>query len=269
MKVFKLAEEVLQAKIHEVMSKYNAGQATATINFDNMMKLEDPKEKLEVAFTQTAWDKMHALVKQCSTECAWHGIVKPTDKGYAITDILVYPQRVASVTVEADDDKYNPWLMTLTDDQINNMRMQGHSHVNMGVHPSSVDKDYYATMMHHVQDYYIFLIVNKKQEVYCEVYDVINNVVYEPKDCVIKFPAGQTKWADTQLEAMVTKPVITTTVATSSVLNTSATGSKRRTTPWWEPLETKPAGNIRSLTNYGTDAAGAYFIDSTGGKVRY
>ena len=62
---------------------------------------------------------------------------------YLISDILVYPQEVTGSTVTTDQNEYEMWLMKQEDDVFNNIRMQGHSHVNMSTSPSSVDLNLY------------------------------------------------------------------------------------------------------------------------------
>jgi hypothetical protein len=127
---------------------------------------------------------MRALVDNASTEISWHGLVEPYEDTVRIYDVLVYPQVATAVTVEADDDNnaYVSWLDDLPDAQFNQVRMQGHSHVNMGTSPSGTDINFYETLLEHVKDFYIFMILNKAGSVFVEYYDIANNVVYETAD---------------------------------------------------------------------------------------
>lgn len=142
------------------------------------------KNKLDVFFTPDAYAKMQSLVENAKEEIGWHGTVTKLESGFLITDILVYPQTVTSVTVRTDESKYAKWLMKLDDDIVNSMHFQGHSHVNMGVSPSSTDLDLYANMLTTLPDngYYIFFIVNKRDNIYAEIYDMEANIKYETKD---------------------------------------------------------------------------------------
>jgi hypothetical protein len=122
---------------------------------------------------------MRAVVNEFNTEVAWHGTVVRDGLSFTVTDIIIYPQIVTSATVESDDAEYSKFLDTLPDEVYNAIRLQGHSHVNMGVTPSSVDWSYYEELLAHVPDFYITMITNKRSEVWVEIYDVAANIVYE------------------------------------------------------------------------------------------
>ena len=179
-----LEESQLADVVQDTLKQLLKGKKTITISPDSMLKLPKPKpdERLNILFSEDAWRKMEALVNGCPKEIAWHGLVKPMDQGFYIYDILVYPQQATAATVESDDEKYTPWLDSLPDDQFNAVRFQGHSHVNMGATPSAVDLDFYETLIQHVNDYYIFFIMNKSEKIWCNIYDVKNNRVYETED---------------------------------------------------------------------------------------
>lgn len=167
--------------------------------------------KCVVAFTPSAYLKMQTLTKQCSTEVAAHGVVERLDaQHYLIKDILVYPQKVTAATVAATDD-YGPWLMDLSDDVFNNLRFQWHSHVNMGTSPSGVDDNWYETLLKDVEDYYIFMITNKRDECFVNVYDVAENLIYESSDITVTILSEDNcniiEWAKTQLKEQLEVPV--------------------------------------------------------------
>ena len=122
---------------------------------------------------------MTHLVKIHDKEVAWHGVVERKPKNqYLVQDILIYPQTVTGVTVDADTEAYPQWLIE-NRDLINKMRLQGHSHVNMGVTPSSTDEQYYAELSAQVSDFYIFIILNKSGTSYTRIYDFESGIEYE------------------------------------------------------------------------------------------
>lgn len=144
-----------------------------------------------VFFDKHAWDKMQGLIKGFSEEVAWHGVAYRGAEGtdeYYITDILVYPQEVTGGTVTTDQEKYQTWLMNHDDDVFNNIRMQGHSHVNMGVTPSSVDNALYDKILDQLEEdmFYIFMIYNKKGDKTFKIYDLAKNVLFETSDVTVK-----------------------------------------------------------------------------------
>ena len=147
-------------------------------------------EKTTVYFTSVAWTKMVALIMEFNDDVAWHGLARRgTDpEGYVIYDILVYPQEVIGATVNTDQEKYQVWLMEHEDDVFNNIRMQGHSHVNMATSPSSVDTTHQEKILDQLEDhmFYIFMIWNKKFESNTKVYDLQKNMLYENHDVSVK-----------------------------------------------------------------------------------
>lgn len=146
------------------------------------------QRKATLYFTELAYLKMMTLVREFNKEIAWHGIAKrgddPEKDEYIISDILVYPQEVTGSTVNTDQEKYQMWLMNHEDEVFNNIRMQGHSHVNMGTTPSAVDNSLYDRILDQLDNdmFYIFLIWNKRGEKTIKIYDLAKNILFETAD---------------------------------------------------------------------------------------
>jgi hypothetical protein len=140
---------------------------------------------ISVQITPEAYIKMIKLVNGCDKEIAWHGYVHKEDNNYLIKDIVVYPQKITSVTVEADEQRYSDWLQK-QGEKLNTLRFQGHSHVNMGVTPSLTDTTYFKDLLEQVNDYYIFIIVNKSHQINMRVYDKRQNVLFTEVPLKIK-----------------------------------------------------------------------------------
>lgn len=130
--------------------------------------------------------KMDLLVKESNKEVGWHGLVMKAGLVYVIYDILLFPQKVTGSTVNPDESEYYEWMEKLTDTQINNMRFHGHSHVNMGVSPSGVDMQFREDLVKNVEDYYIFMIVNKKGNYEISIYDKALGVVMDESDITFR-----------------------------------------------------------------------------------
>ena len=128
--------------------------------------------------------KMRELVRQCDKEIGWHGTVSYDEEAntYLVEDIFVFPQEVTGATVQSIDEVYGLWLMEFDDDTFNKLRLHGHSHVNMGAFPSGVDTAYQETLTDRVQDFYIFIILNKRNDYYLCLFDIANNLMYEKED---------------------------------------------------------------------------------------
>lgn len=149
----------------------------------------DNKKKPIIKFSEKARLIIKELVKQCSKEIAWNGLVnydKDTNT-YEVYDILIFPQIVTGTSVDVDETKYAMWLASLTNEQLEHMRFHGHSHVHMAVRPSGVDTGYQKEMLNmQIKDYYIFMIFNKSENMYACIYDVAGNAFYEDDDIIIE-----------------------------------------------------------------------------------
>ena len=189
-KLIKLTPDVIESMRQDFEKALNSvkltdGKFTFSKSFGNVQR------KATAYYTEIAWLKMQTLIREFDKEVAWHGVAfrgdDPEKDEYIIKDILVYPQEVTGATVTTDQEKYQTWLMSHDDDVFNNIRMQGHSHVNMAVSPSSVDTALYEKLLYQLDDtmFYIFLIYNKKGEKTYLIYDMAKNVLFETADVTV------------------------------------------------------------------------------------
>ena len=186
-KPIKLTEDLLQRIQEEFIEKVKSVKM-----FDGKLEYSrtfqwDDNGKATVFLSSVAFAKMNALIQQFSDEIAWHGVVRRDDNDpsiFYITDILVYPQVVTGATVNTDQEAYQTWLYSFDDETFNGIRMQGHSHVNMSVTPSGVDTTHQEKILEQIgdEDYYIFMIWNKRYEHFVSIFDMKNNTLYETKD---------------------------------------------------------------------------------------
>lgn len=151
-----------------------------------MIQFIDKVETPKIFFTLKAKQKIHAIAQYNeSQECALEGIVRHEGNEYIIEDVFAYPQIITSATVSMDDDKYIQWLNDLPDDIINRKRFQVHSHVNMGVTPSGTDLNCYENYLSVVDDFMIFMIVNRKNEFNIWLYDMEQGLKYDKESLEI------------------------------------------------------------------------------------
>lgn len=148
---------------------------------ESVDKVITDKQLLEpqIFILDTAWLKIQMLVKENTGEVAWHCLVErhPNNR-FVIYDVLVFPQEVTGATANGIDGEYEMWLATLPDEQFDFVRCHMHSHVNMGVTPSSVDENYYNSLMTQVKEYYITMIINKSNVYHLRFYDKENNLMW-------------------------------------------------------------------------------------------
>lgn len=148
--------------------------------------------KATVFITPSAFAKMWALISGFSKEVAWHGRARRLDDEtkdeYLIYDIMVYPQEVTGGTVNTDQMKYQDWILKFDDEVFHSIRFQGHSHVEMAVSPSSTDMDHQKKIIDQLgdEDFYIFMIWNKKAACHTKVYDMKKNVFFDNEDCTVR-----------------------------------------------------------------------------------
>lgn len=184
----KAKEEFLKAVIAEAAAQLNVARSFPEIKInkkftDNVIK---PEKNAIINFSAMAWLKMRTQVTNSKEECAWHGVVEANEDRtiFCITDILVYPQRIAGVTVEDDDPLYENWHQNLDTYTYNRLRMQGHSHIDMKASPSPRDDSTYANVIQALSNnsFYIFMIANKQSNMWFNIYDLQNNRIWEQED---------------------------------------------------------------------------------------
>lgn len=219
MKRIKMTEEAIKNTLAAVEAELRGAKMTRnqSIQLANGLTEEEKKTygKAEVHICKTAYDKMQALISECSKEIAWHGTIeRDEEKPYVfwITDILVFPQTVTGATVTCDDTEYALWLYSdEVGDNFDKLRFHGHSHVNMGVTPSGTDETYRENLMQNVNDFYVFGIFNKRDDYNLIIYDVENNIMFENSDIDYYIPLDESGvWAKEQMEAKVKEQTFTT-----------------------------------------------------------
>ena len=152
----------------------------------------DPKTTGAILwFTPLAYRKTVALVTAFDDEVAWHGMAVRSNEvmnEFIVEDIAVYPQEVTGSTVVTDQEEYTKWLYAFDDGDFNKIRMQGHSHVNMGVSPSGVDNGHRAKILEQLDPdmFYIFMVWNKQLKTHTLIFDMKHNVLYEDEDVEVK-----------------------------------------------------------------------------------
>jgi len=218
MKPISFNEEV-QRKVLADFQKFLATARLGKNKIDYSYTVEDIVDKTikkpELYFTADAYLKMITLVDSTMDEIGWHGVVERDGHRFKVTDILVYPQIVTGSNIRTDQEAYNAWLMAQPDEIFNNIRYQGHSHVNFSVTPSDFgpgsDVHLYESILQTLRktDYYIFMIINKRREVFVMIYDMAQNIVFEKDDITIyvMLSNGQSlgNWHRTETEKHVLK----------------------------------------------------------------
>lgn len=200
----------------------NMKMSDGKISYSKSFKYE--KATATLWLTPDAYSKTVMLVTSFSDEVAWHGTaVRHTKNEFIIEDIFVYPQEVTGSTVNTDQNGYTKWLYEFDDDAFDKIRMQGHSHVNMGVSPSGVDSGHREQILSQLDAdmFYIFMIWNKRLETHTLIYDMANNILYGDNDITVKIIG------DESLDAFMTDARKKVQKKSSSWGKTTAKGGKK------------------------------------------
>lgn len=189
-KYIKITEEHLEAVREAIMRELLKVRA-ASGDLNLTVPLGKVERRAVLRITETAMWKMKTLVSSFDGEVAWHGVAKRVEGDgdiYEISDVLVYPQKVSSATVDDNMDEAQAWYDGLPDEVFNNLRMQGHSHVNFSTSPSQTDRDLYKKFLDMLDDtmFYIFMIINKRDERMILIYDLQKNILFETPDVDVK-----------------------------------------------------------------------------------
>ena len=210
-------EEFLKA-IRDELYMGNYGKVIEDFSIEDIKKefskVPENINKPILNVTAETYVKMLELVNQATGECSWHGLVDRQEYNntteYTIYDILVFPQINSGIATTTDEDEFAEWQTKLIMDPdfpIENLRMHGHSHVNMNVFSSGVDDKYQEDLLAKVddEDYYIFLIMNKKMEICMFIYDFTQQVMFDTDDIDFRIINSETgedlrTWAIDELE---------------------------------------------------------------------
>lgn len=191
-----------QAEFEKALAatKFADGKLSFTKSFGTVDK------KAKIYISEIAWMKITTLLREFSKEVAWHTTAYriPDSDDYYIKDVLVYPQTVTSATVDMDVEKYAQWLQDGImdgDERFDHIRCQMHSHVNMNVFASGTDIQHQEEILEQLRDndFYIFMIWNKRHEVYMRIFDMEKNVLFEKEDidwAVLDDTVGLSKFLD-------------------------------------------------------------------------
>lgn len=192
-KVIKFNEEQ-KNELREAFEKALESFKSTDGTFSFSKQFGNLDRRATVLFSEMAWLKMQALINENNQEVGWYGLTKrgddPEKDEYKIYDILVYPQIRTAADIDQDQDECNKWMMDLVKNRREaflDMHMHGHSHVNMGVSPSTTDLAFYKTILAQQNDdmFYIFMIWNKRGEKTIKIYDLAKNVLFETADCTV------------------------------------------------------------------------------------
>jgi len=144
------------------------------------------KKQYIILPTIQALTKMYMFVKHSNIEISWYGTVDiKEDKDnvvFKIEDVYLFNQTCSTVetTIESKDwaNAVAKLIREGRNDIYDRLFLWGHSHVNMGIHPSGRDdkqmEDFYTKSC---STYMIRLICNKDGDMDYTIYDYISGII--------------------------------------------------------------------------------------------
>lgn len=225
-KVIKLTEALREEARRDFEQYLSVGKCqNGEFSFKHRFAGTDGK-RAKILFTPKAWQKMFLLLDHYDTEVSWRGVcLRGEEPGtYVVSDILVFPQKVTGSTATTDEQADTAWICSLPTELKRTVRFHGHSHVNMGAFSSGTDTGYQQEILGQLlaDDYYVFMIWNKKHDFWATVFDMRDNVQYEDADISVILQG--TDWDPKSFLEEADKLVVKTTYTQSSY--SSGTGSR-------------------------------------------
>lgn len=139
----------------------------------------------KVYINASALTKMKLYVDGCSDEIGWLGTAYRSGSVVTIEEVYLFDQEVHSTTTEITPEGLSAFGEAILSDPTvdgmeiwNNLKMWGHSHVNMSVFPSGQDDSQMNFFAQSGHDWFIRLIANKKGELRVDLYDYNAGVTY-------------------------------------------------------------------------------------------
>lgn len=137
----------------------------------------------EVLINPNALVKMQLYVDGCTDEIGWLGTARRNDNIYIIDDVFLFEQEVHGATTEINPEGLSKFAEELLQkpegmDIWNNMKVWGHSHVNMSTSPSGQDDKQMETFSQNGHDWFIRIIANKNGSLRIDLYDYKLGLIY-------------------------------------------------------------------------------------------
>ena len=250
-KAIKITQELVDKAVAEFREKLMKIKSTnGTIKYETSLSSKTTT-KAQLTFTDKAVYKMKTLLDSFSGEVGWYGLVDRAGSSFLVDDILVYPQEVTGATVTTDEKTLSAWYDTLSDDEFNRKRFQGHSHVNFAPSPSGTDIADREIKLAELEDgdFFIFMIINKRMEYTVDIYDTATNTHYETNDVDVVFGEEAMDFYK-NMEVVKTKVYTVPAYPTYPTYNTKTVADYKRESGLTQVLSQKDKENELPFESY-------------------
>jgi hypothetical protein len=114
-----------------------------------------------LSFTQQSWRQLVLYTLHCPFEIGGLGLIRPVDKDFLVTDVLLVKQDVNDIATRLDSRAVSALIMELIDSgqDPGGLKLWWHSHAEEAPFWSGVDQD---TIENFQNDYMISLVANHR-----------------------------------------------------------------------------------------------------------
>lgn len=136
-----------------------------------------------VLISKEALVKMKLYIDEVDDEVGWLGTAFRQGRNIYIQDVFLFDQEVHATTTEITPEGLSSFAEEILQredgiDLWNNLKVWGHSHVNMGVNPSGQDDDQMLVFKDSGHDWFLRIIANKKGAFKVDIFDYEIGVEY-------------------------------------------------------------------------------------------
>lgn len=140
---------------------------------------------------EKAYEAMRSFVRNCDKEIGWLALCTKKENEYYIYETIICDQEVSGTTT----DLHEKGLQSVAENlihtgrigELDNVRCWGHSHVNMGVTPSFQDNETFEEYYTQCEDYFIRIIMNKKNEYRADLADYPSGLIYKNLELFVDY----------------------------------------------------------------------------------
>lgn len=167
-----------------------------------------------VRISYVAHAKMRALVQECNIEVGWLCSCSELPGGDILIEDVFVPNQICSIatttiTKDGEAQMLTDLLLSGQKDVVKKLRCWGHSHVNMQVFASGQDDSQTERFLQKGHPYFVRLIANKRNELYCSLYLKDENLVLHNVPLILA-PAPTKKyeeWAQKEISEKVVEEI--------------------------------------------------------------
>lgn len=168
-------------------------------------QINKPNNPPEIHIDIETLARIKEIVRLSPKEVSWFSRVTRSDNVFCITDAFLIEQTVSSAETEMTLSGLSDFMTNIIQEHgvefYNSIRCWGHSHVEMSPNPSGQDLKQIKEFDN--GDFYIMLIMNKRDDFHIRLYDFKENCIWKNLPLYIETPNIQTDKIQAELDKKV------------------------------------------------------------------